>query len=110
MTKEVLNYFRNIYFDKYEQNYPTSWGRDMATIKRLLKYYDAETLKQFIDGYFKISDPFVVNAGHPLTLMQSQIPKIVARQRVASKETITSTTDAEIIERARNSGNTNEDF
>jgi hypothetical protein len=101
MTKELLNFFRSEYFKMYEAEYPVSWGKDMAVIKRLLTYYHPDTLKQYITGFFKLDDDFLKTAGYKVQFLQGRIPAIqgVIKKRVKEKVS-TKNLDAEIIAKA----------
>ena len=110
MTKELLNHFRNEYFKAYGANYPVSWGKDMATIKRLLTYYNPKTLEQYITAFFQLDNTFITKAGHKLTLIQSQIPEIQALLKKKAMEKVTKTSDADRIAAVANKLGTNGDF
>jgi len=101
MTKDILNYFRDAFFQKYEANYPVSWGKDMTTIKRLLEYYTPEAVKKLIDGYFILDDEFVIKHGHPLGVFPGKIPAIMAMQRKNETAKLPDNPDAKLIEKAK---------
>lgn len=52
-SKDVLQYFRNKYFEKYNVAYQPNWGRDQAMIKnKLMKTYTDAQIKSIIDIVF----------------------------------------------------------
>lgn len=56
-SKDVLDYFRNKYFNKYNVAYQPNWGRDQAMIKnKLLKNYTDFEIKTVIDVVFEEYD------------------------------------------------------
>ncbi|GEK57136.1 helix-turn-helix domain-containing protein [Marinococcus halophilus] len=65
-AKDVVNYFRNKYFDKYEETYQPNWGRDAAMIKnKLLKTYTDEEIKTILDTVFSEYDQRWANDKFP---------------------------------------------
>lgn len=56
-SKEVLQYFRKKYFDKYKVAYQPNWGRDQSMIKtKLLSTFTDSQIKSIIDIVFEEYD------------------------------------------------------
>jgi len=112
MTKEVMNYFREMYAHSYDADYPVAWGRDMAILKRLLKTYTPEQLMNYIQGYFRLNDNYVQEAGHPLPLLPIKIPAIQAMLMKEANERVgkSAKLDAEQIAAVADKLETDGDF
>jgi len=109
-TKEILNYFREEYHQAYDVAYPVMWGKDMAIMKRLVKIYSDEILKNYISEYFKLDDKFVQDAGHTINLLSTSIPKIQAQFKKRTNETVVKTSDAAAIAAVAQNLDTDGDF
>ncbi|WP_163530911.1 helix-turn-helix domain-containing protein [Halobacillus ihumii] len=65
-AKDVVNYFRNKYFETYESTYQPNWGRDSAMIKnKLLSNYTDEEIKTILDTVFAQYDKRWANGQFP---------------------------------------------
>lgn len=77
--QEVVDFFYTEFKKKFKRDY-VGQKKDFAAISRLLKKIDADDLMDRIQQYLKDDEPFVVNNGHNIALLQTRInaygPKI----------------------------------
>lgn len=77
---ELLDYYSKAY-EAYYNVRPTIFrkGNDLRIAKALLDDRTLEEVKEIIDGYFDLSDAFIIENRHSFPIIQSQINKILVR-------------------------------
>ncbi len=78
---ELIAYYCEKFKQRYGRN-PVIVGREAGAAKTILKSMSFEKAKQAVDGYFEISDPWLVQRMHPLSTLQepSMINKAMAKE------------------------------
>jgi len=83
--KKLIEYFYQKYQDKIGGKYAFSWGKDGATVKRLLSAFGLELAMQIVDQFFRTSDEFVQKAGYSIGVLASQANKMVQEIKGVTK-------------------------
>jgi hypothetical protein len=78
---ELIAYYCEKFKQRYGRN-PVIVGREAGAAKTILKSMSFEKAKQAVDGYFEISDPWLVQRMHPLSTLQepSMMNKAMAKE------------------------------
>lgn len=75
-AKDLVGWFVQAWGQKYRgQTYVPTWGKDIASMKRLLKALTTVEIETAITRFLKSPDPFYANARHPLALFVGSVNK-----------------------------------
>jgi len=80
-AKELLSYALKSFKKKFGANamYTNNeFAISMSTLKNMLKLYDANQIKEFIEEYYNLDDAFLQSAGYKLRFLPSKINTIIA--------------------------------
>jgi phage replication O-like protein O len=76
-STQVSDYFCKIHFDKYKIKYMFHGAKDGTALSKLMKVYDVEFMKAFIDWYFESNDEFINKSGREISKMPAQVAKYI---------------------------------
>jgi len=79
--KSLLAEFMDRYLEVFGVKYVPSGKRDGQILKGLEKELGREKLFRYIDAYFRDTEPFLVDNGHPVPLLKTKIMKYVQGEK-----------------------------
>lgn len=85
-----------MYKQKFGLPYPVSWAKHAALINRVIKNFDVTTAEALLKLHLADTAKFVVDSGHSLETMPSQIPRyigILKKQREKPPEALSDLKD-----------------
>ena len=100
---ELLKYFARRWKEKNGRNYPISWRKEGAQLKRLLGSYAPEELKNYIDYFLAdFRDDFARSCGFTVGCFVVKLAAVItAYEEHSAKTTTIEHPDWERIQRAR---------
>ncbi|MCX7749346.1 MAG: hypothetical protein N2645_21005 [Clostridia bacterium] len=78
--REIISYFCMAYKQKYNIDYVFAKGKDGTIISNLLKAYDMDFMKEFIDWFFQTNDDFI-SQNRNIGMLQASKDKFIAQRQ-----------------------------
>lgn len=78
-AKELVTRFTVLWTNRYQQAYVPTWGKDIASMKRLLGKLAPAAIEQRMAQYLKSGETFYVQARHPLNLFVLNVNKFTGQ-------------------------------
>lgn len=76
-AKELLDYFFQKFLEKFNEKPIINGKKDIPLLKSLLETKPKNKLKELVDKFFEIDDPFIKRSGYTIGVFYSVINKLI---------------------------------